>query len=565
MSYLADDFARLNARIEALENRVSALESPSTPPRLVQPQTDTLGVTQSERMLPFAQAGGGFSVVGKAMLGIAGAYLLRAVAEAGTFPMLAVVVLAFAYAGVWLVWATRVVEWEWFAATAYATTSALILAPMLWELTLRFRVLPTAVTAGVLCVFVIATSVRAWKRNLASIFWVVSVTAILLSLSLMIATRDMMPFVWALLLMALLCEYAVSRNHWLSSRPLVAMAADAAVWALIFIYSSPETAMSSNYKVVPPALVLAAGAILFLIYGVSTLVRSTLLRRSISVFEIGQTTATFLLLALDVHEVGTGGSATIFAIACLLLSLAGYVAVFMYFDGFPEHRNYHVYATWSAALLLAGSLLALSSLWLTLCLGIAALVLTFTGIRLLRLTPQFHAFMYLVVATFVSGFMQFAAQALAGTYPAPVHWIAWLAPAAAIVCYALAGRSQEGTWGSQLLRLLFAILAVSILTTLLITALVRIMAFGVTPDAPHIAVIRTFATCAMALALAFGGSRWRRIELVWIAYGTLVFVALKLLFEDMRQGHPAFIAASIFLYAIALLLVPRLVRLGQKT
>jgi predicted tellurium resistance membrane protein TerC len=55
----------------------------------------------------------------------------------------------------------------------------------------------------------------------------------------------------------------------------------------------------------------------------------------------------------------------------------------------------------------------------------------------------------------------------------------------------------------------------------------------------------------------------RRPELNQIAYAALAFVAAKLIFEDLRHGHFEFIAASIFLFAISLMIVPRLSRLGQ--
>jgi hypothetical protein len=86
---------------------------------------------------------------------------------------------------------------------------------------------------------------------------------------------------------------------------------------------------------------------------------------------------------------------------------------------------------------------------------------------------------------------------------------------------------------------------------------------SITPGALHVAVIRTLAACALALALA-SSARWHRIELVWLAYATLALVAAKLLFEDLRQGHPEFIAASIFLYAVTLILVPRLARRASR-
>jgi predicted tellurium resistance membrane protein TerC len=49
-----------------------------------------------------------------------------------------------------------------------------------------------------------------------------------------------------------------------------------------------------------------------------------------------------------------------------------------------------------------------------------------------------------------------------------------------------------------------------------------------------------------------------------LAYVTLAFVAAKLIFEDLRHGHMVFIAGSIFLFAITLIAVPKLVRVGAK-
>ena len=160
-----DAFARLTARVEELERRISALERPSEAAVLVAAEPDTPVSVQPTAALSFAPEGGVFSVLGKAMLGIAGAYLLRAVAESGSLPKLAVVVLALAYAGMWLVWASRMPSTARFASAVYATTAALILAPMLWELTLRFEVLPTSAAAGILGVFAVAAYALAWKRG----------------------------------------------------------------------------------------------------------------------------------------------------------------------------------------------------------------------------------------------------------------------------------------------------------------------------------------------------------------------------------------------------------------
>ena len=563
MDDLLEALARLSERLEHLESRVSALErSPKAANSRPSPATAAASATPATEQIALPQDGGVFPVVGKSMLGIAGAYLLRAVAESGSLPQWVVVALALAYAGMWLLWAARVPASIPFASAAYAVTSALILAPMLWELTLRFKVLPAAATAGVLTAFAAGALALAWKRNLAPVVWIANIAAVFTALALMIATHDLAPFISALLLMGVVSEFAADRNRWLRLRFLVAPAADLAVWILIYIASLPESARV-DYAPVQSAVLLTLPSVLFLIYGASVTFRTTWLRQRITIFEIAQTVIAFLLAAFSwfwfepADRVGLG-------IFCLFLSAAGYAVGFVRFDRVRERRNYWVYSTWSALLLLAGSFLCLPPPLLALLLSVAAIVATVVGIRTGRLTLQFHGLLYLAAAAFASGLLDYAVRALAGTFPSAPGWMVWLVAASVLLCYAVGGRFPGELWKQRLLRLLSAILAVSAAATLLVSALVWLAAIGMTPGASHVAVIRTLITCALALTLAFGGSRWQRIELVWTAYGTLAFVTAKLLFEDLPHGQPGSIAVSIFLYAVALIIVPRMARLGSQ-
>jgi hypothetical protein len=566
-----DVVARLTARVEDLERRISVLEHPfsematAVPTKPATPKAASPVPHQpSAEALSPADAGGVFSVLGKAMLGIAGAYVLRAVAESGSVPKLAVVVLALAYAGMWLLWAARVPAQAHFASTVYATTAVLILAPMLWELTLKFEVLPTAVTAGVLSGFVIAAYILAWKRDRTSIVWVVNGAAMLTSLALLIATRDLVPFTLSLLLMALASEVAGACQRWLRLRPLAAASVDLAVLVLLYIYSRPE-GPPAEYKNVGTSELLALVCIPFLIYGTSAAFRTIRLRQKIKIFEIGQAVIAFLLAAFSVLHFGGNAGALALGIFCLLFSVACYTAAYAYFDRYHEDLNYHVYATWSGALFLAGSWLLLPTMPLALCLSVAAIVATLLGARASRLTLEFHGLLFLAAAAYASGLLGYAAGALVGTFPAVPGWIVWIVAASAIPCYAVGGRFRTEQWNQRFLQTLSAILAVAAVIVFLVSALVWLAAIGMTLGASHVAVIRTLITCAVALALAFSGSRWQRSELVWIAYGTLALVTAKLLFEDLRHGHPGSTAASIFLYAVALILVPRMARIGRRS
>src|SRR5487761_2318922 len=117
MSEIPDVIAQLNKRLDTLERRVFTLEHPAVEPQPKPvPALDAINIHphQDADTLSFAQASGIVPMLGKALLGIAGAYLLRAVAESGSFPKLAVVVLAITYAGMWLVFAVRVRTMAWY-------------------------------------------------------------------------------------------------------------------------------------------------------------------------------------------------------------------------------------------------------------------------------------------------------------------------------------------------------------------------------------------------------------------------------------------------------------------
>ncbi len=561
MDDLPEVLTRIDTRLKALEERVSLLEHPSQACALAAPpappaQTEA---PHSGQESSFARAGATFPVLGTAMLGLAGACLLRAVAESGSFPKLATAALAIAYAGMWLVWAVRIRAGAWFASTTYAGTSALILAPMLWELTLRFNVLTPAAAAAILGAFVVAAYALAWRRNLASVVWVASIAVVIASIALLASTHDMAPFIAVLLAMALLSEAAAGRNRWLGVRPVVAVAADLAVWAYIVVYSSPQTGRA-DYPSVGTGVLLLPATVLFLIYGTSVALRTMQLRRTIAFFEAGQTMIAFLLAAVDTLRFAPTVGATLFGGVCLLLSPVCYAVAFGRFNPIAERRNFHLFATWGAALFLLGCFLCLAPMWVAPCLGVAAIAAALLGARTARLTWAFHGLVYLVAAAFASGLSGYAVHALAGTFPAPPSAVAWAVSAAMLLCYAAAGRIAGTQWKLRTFQTLSATLAVGAVATILVSALVWLAASLVSPGRSQVAVIRTLSACALALALACLGPRWHRIELVWVTYATLAFVAAKLLFEDLRQDHPEFIAASIFLYAVTLILVPQLVR-----
>jgi hypothetical protein len=564
MDVLPGALERLTDRVDTLERRVRALEALEHPSAVLgASEPATALAAEAGEGLSLAQASGAFPVLGKAMLGVAGAYLLRAVAESTSLPRLLIAAVAIVYALLWLVAAARVPAEEWFSSAIYAGTSALILAPMLWELTLNFKVLPAPAAAGILGTFVIAATALAWKRDRAPVFWVAYGTAAAAALALAVATHDLDPFIATLLLMALTCEYAAGRSHQRSVRFLAALASDAAIWALIFIYANPQSARM-DYPALSASGLILPGCLLFLIYGVSAVHSTALLGQKITASETGQVMIAFLLAASSLHFFAPGNGAIVLGAVCLMFSGACYLAAFALFAKAADSRNFQVFAAWAAILLVAGSLLCLSSTWLAAGLGLSAIAATVLSARMGDLTLRFHGLAFLGTAAVASGLAGYAFRALAGTPPTRLGAGAGLIAVCALIGSAASRPAPEDGWKQQFVRMATAALAVFALAALLIHGLLFLTAHGSASDAPHVAFMRTLVLCALALALAYGGPHWRRVELTRLAYAALGLVAAKLLFEDLRHGNLEFIAASIFLFAIALIAVPRLVRMGQK-
>ena len=248
----------------------------------------------------------------------------------------------------------------------------------------------------------------------------------------------------------------------------------------------------------------------------------------------------------------------------MALSAACYAAVFTGFERAKERRNAAVFAAWGAALLLAGSFLCLPPLPMIVLLTAAAIAATIVGTRRGRLAFEFYGMVFLAAAAAGSGLFSFLINAWIGTPPSVLALPVWLAAGCVVFCYAASKPGEDEAWKAQALHLAVAALAAGAVAALLVQGLAGLTALRVQPEAHHLAFIRTLTLCAMALALAFGGAHWRRAELTRLGYAALALVAVKLVAEDLRHGHLAYIAASIFLVAVTLIAAPRVARARQK-
>ena len=276
---------------------------------------------------------------------------------------------------------------------------------------------------------------------------------------------------------------------------------------------------------------------MFVLFAVSVAFRTLLRGKQITVFATVQTTIAFLLAAVSLADFGPPAAIVILGVVCLVLSAASYAAVFTVFERAPERRNAAVFAAWAAALLLAGSFLCLPPLPVIVLLGAAAIAATLLGSRKSLLAFEFYGMVFLLAAAAASGLFSFFVSALVGTPTGTPALGVWLVTVCAILCYAAAMPREAESWMLQTLHLAFAALATGAAAALVVQGLVSLVALKVVPGAHHLAFIRTLTLCAAALALAFGGAHWRRVELTRLGYAVLALVAVKLVTEDLRHGH----------------------------
>jgi hypothetical protein len=565
----AAELEQISARLRNLERRVGALEEQAKSTALAQPQpTESSAVPQRperpapwQGVLPFQMPSGAVPVLGKAVLGIAGAYLLRAITEGAPVFKLSVLIVAIVYAALWMVWAVRTHDTSRLASATYAVTSVLIMAPLLWESTVRFQTIAPVFAAGVLIAFLVLALTLSWRRHLEVIPWVATLTVVITALALIIATHDLIPLTATMLAVAAITEIAACLEHRLSLRAVPAMAADFAIWLLVDVMTSAE-GVPEGYHPTSPLIVGILCISLLAVYGGSIGVRSFARRQPLSIFEIVQGVFAFALSTFGVLRATQGSASWALGGSLLMLSAVFYWGALSYFADESYSRNRRVSATWAAALLLAGSFLVLRVELRVPFLCLAALTGAFLYLKTRKFSLGLHASFYLAAATAVSPLPTYVRNALAGSVPSGPSRDVWIVGFAAVLCYFVGARVPDNHSQRRLLWIIPSLLAGCASAAIVVVAISGIAAGRMDLTPSRLSVIRTSVNCVLALALGFAGSRWKRVELGWVAYAAVGFGTLKLLLEDLRFGNASSLVGSLLCYGSVLILLPRLTRRG---
>ncbi|MGB9434261.1 MAG: hypothetical protein WBQ89_18595 [Candidatus Acidiferrum sp.] len=555
---VAQGLERISERLEELERRVGTLEKQGESPTNA-PVKAYAGVIPKEKEKRTGSTSVG-PVLGKAVLGIAGAYLLRAIAESGAASLRMMLVAGIAYAAVWLVWAVRSHQRSHFASVIFGLTAAVILPPLLWEGTVRFHELPVSLTSAVLAGAVLLCLGLAWKERLEAIPWIGTLVAVMTVFALIIATHELRPLTTTLLALALVTEAVAASGRWPGLRVVTAVAADYAV-CLVGVVMTSEDGVPESYRAMGAAELNAYCAALMIIYGASIGVRAFVMRRRLTLSEVMQAVVAFLLGTWVSLRATHGGSASVLGAVFLLLAMVCYWGALKRFAGAEERRNRRVCANFAAGLVLAASLLLLKGNLQALALSVAAVAAVAVFTRTKYLSLGIHGTFYLLVAGMECGLFSYTASVLAGRVPVWPEWSFWAVSLAGLLSYVLGSRASGEGWRERMLWVVPAAVVGSAVAALIVAGIAGLGAGEL--NASRLSMVRTGVTCVIALGLGYAGSRWNRVELGWVAYGAIGLGALKLIVEDLRFGSAGTLMVSLLFYGLILILLPRVTRFGR--
>ncbi len=547
---LAGEIRDLQRRVSALEQRAGAAPAaPETAPP--EPLVSSDALPDTAALLPLC---------GKALLGLAAAYLLRALAEMRVLPVPAGVNAGVLYALAWLVLAARVPANERARAGIYALTSVMIVVPLLWEARMRFQAAPSWVVAGLLTFWSVFGLGVSWRKNVSVVAWITVLAGVLSSSVLLVATHDLLPFTLALLALAAAGEISACLEHWLDERWVAATAANIAVVLLTYITTRPG-GMPETYAPVPAGAVIGMQIALAVIYLSSMAVRTLVRGFLITGFEVVQCVLAFAIAITGALRAAQGHFSALLAISlfCLAAGAGCYFASFAFMERKGRRdANFHTYALFALLLVSTGTVLMLRGLPMAALLAALATAAAWTGRRAGRVTLSWHAAAYLVLAGILTGvivtnfrrFLLGSGDNMAG--PPPLA--AWLTAAAAVAAYwlaVLAHGSDEGGWNRRV--------AVGFLGLTAAWSVAGIAA-GLAPGGEFAATALTGILTVIAVALAYLNGRVQASEALAGAYVFMAVATYKLLVQDLPDGRALTIVASLLFYGTALVVLPRVSR-----
>jgi hypothetical protein len=571
----------LETRLEALEGWKATLtgqESPISVPEFVA----TTHIEETVRPAPAVAASDervepevvqppqidfDIALVGRLLIVLGGAFLLRAVTESGVLSPTLGVSVGLAYALTWLVVALRPSVSR--TSAAYHGLAAILAAyPLIFEATRKFDVLGAWSSALTLAMVTAIWALLAWRKMLNGLAWVATLGAMGTVVLLMAETSSIVPFIWVLIALGVTTLWMGYRLKWHLLRWPVAVFLDLALLFMAFLVVTDRIAIE-------PVPAMAAGAGAFAAYLTSFVVRNLIRERSIVLFEIVQ--------GIGALVCGLGGAMWIagakdtlempFALAILALAAASYGASFVFIPRhFTSPGNFFFYSTFALVLVLGAGTFIAGGLKGSVLWSVLALTSAYFAGRYEKPVLAVHCAIYLVAGLVGAKLVQSGLKILAldpgGDWS--VSWIgATLILGASVFAAGIHPIARKGNYG------IWAFAKVTILLVFTWTGATLVMAIlggaihGASPDAGMIAFERTAILSGLTILAAFVARYAPLSPGKRLANILMIVLAMKLLWDDLRVGTPVTMFLSFASVGIAMILATKLrksaVTVGEVT
>ena len=393
---LAAEVEQLTRTVTAMQRRIAALEGalaiagrslpdameevPEVLLRHTAPAVAEPARQVTEPPVPAITFQSQMALSGRTLIALGGAYLLRALTEAGVLPVPIGVAAGLLYAAVWIVAAARARTPT--SAIFHGLAATLIVLPILWEASLTFRIMTPPIGAVILGVFAAAGLVVAAGRRIEAIAWIVAGAAAMTAVALGIATRGFLSYTVLLTALGIATLWLGYIYDWLFLRWPVAALAAAMLAGVTYRGATGHE----------PMAVFLLQILFFGSYLGSFALRTLFLGRAVIPFEVAQSICVIVVgFGGAVYlTAATGANIETLGLLAIAFGVAAYGVAFAFVEGRRPPRNFFFYAALGLTFVLVGTPLAVGRTPAGVVFAVLGCASAVTSRSVSRLTVSLH-------------------------------------------------------------------------------------------------------------------------------------------------------------------------------
>jgi hypothetical protein len=527
----------LTGRMEQLERRVGgAAPLPAAPAETVEELSDDSIFD--------------LSMVGRTIIILGGAWLLRAITQSAVLPDLAGVGIGIAYAFFWLFMADRAAKGGWKPAVFEGGVATAIALAISWESSVRFSVIGSGAAAAIIATTTLLVLLIAAHRSLPLLAWFGSLASVVALLAIGGGTLDPIAPAAALLTIGfagLLCS-RISGWEYLGALP--SLQGGIALALIPFAVAAKGASATAGLIVAIFAIVTLGAAVPFLQVRGQQRFPLTVIIHSVVLFPLAAAVSTLLTRDNATGSIAAGAALVIIAGLWYLTARR-----------IPGERENTFFLNAGASILTATGMLMLFDLTVTSSLlGLAAVVAMWRAAdRTWESAIGFQAVAWGATAVLGSGLALFIIRAMFAPYPVQ-HGLSLLSVLAVLIVFLMAVAPEAPATGRA--RLFAMAMTVAGFASLGASALQVVSSATADAAAAH-SVARTVVLSIAAIACA-AARNGRLKEARHLVTPLLTIGALKLVGEDLRVGNAVTLFLSFAVYGSTLVAAAKL-RGGAKT